>query len=237
VVKGSSVNAVFRYLQSHLEAGTVVELSDGQLLEHFVARREGAFLEALVSRHGSMVWGVCGRVLRDHHDAEDAFQATFLVLARRADSIMPREKVGNWLYGVAYQTAMKARATRAKRRMREDHVPDAPEPVAVPHVVPDDLAELLDHELSRLPDKYRTPIVLCELINDDDTVVTQVGIETLPGSTVELFSNDKRVRSILTTNFPNRPNGPSSMQVILFADQVEPKKGSTNVVKFGHGSE
>jgi RNA polymerase sigma factor (sigma-70 family) len=138
-------------------------LSDGQLLDRFVAREEGVSLEALVLRHGPMVWGVCHRVLRDHHDAEDAFQATFLVLARKAASIMPREKVGNWLYGVAYQTARKARATRAKRRLRETQVPDAPEPAAATHARRDELAEFLDHELSRLPDKYRTPIVLCEL--------------------------------------------------------------------------
>ena len=80
-------------------------LSDGQLLDRFVDRREEAVFEALVGRHGPMVWGVCRRVLRDHHDAEDAFQATFLVLARKAASVVPREKVGNWLYGVAYQTA------------------------------------------------------------------------------------------------------------------------------------
>ena len=96
--------------------GSLGGLSDGQLLDRFVARREEAVFEAIVRRHGPMVWGVCRRVLRDHHDAEDAFQATFLVLARKAASVMPREKLGNWLYGVAYQTAMKARAMRAKRR-------------------------------------------------------------------------------------------------------------------------
>ena len=126
-------------------------------------RREGAVFEAIVRRHGPMVWGVCRRVLRDHHDAEDAFQATFLVLARKAASVMPREKLGNWLYGVAYQTAMKARAMRAKRRGREGQVPDMPEPMAVPDDLRDDLAESLDRELSRLPEKYRTPIILCDL--------------------------------------------------------------------------
>src|SRR5262245_57265609 len=110
-----------------------------------------------------MVWGVCQRVLRDHHDAEDAFQATFLVLARRAAAIQPRETVGNWLYGVAYQTALKARATRAKRRQREARVPDAPEPAATAHGPREELAEVLDRELNGLPDKYRAPIVLCEL--------------------------------------------------------------------------
>jgi RNA polymerase sigma factor (sigma-70 family) len=138
-------------------------LTDGQLLDRFVAQREGAVFEALVHRHGPMVWGVCRRVLRDHHDAEDAFQATFLVLAGKASTVRPREKLGNWLYGVAYQTAIRARATRARRRMREGQVTAMPEPEAVSQVQRDDLIEWLDLEISRLPETYRIPIVLCEL--------------------------------------------------------------------------
>src|SRR2546423_4075750 len=95
------------------------EPTDGQLLEHFIARREEAAFAALVRRHGPMVWGVCRRVVGSHHDAEDAFQATFLVLVRRAAAVVPRELVANWLYGVAHQTALKARATAAKQRGRE----------------------------------------------------------------------------------------------------------------------
>ena len=160
-VKGGSADAAVQYLRTLFEAETVVGLSDGELLDHFVSRRAGGSLDALVLRHGSMVWNVCRRVLRDHHDAEDAFQATFLVLARRAASIRPRDKVGNWLYGVAYQTARKARALRAKKRLRE--AAEAAEPEAQSPPPRNELAELLDQELNRLPDKYRTPIVLCEL--------------------------------------------------------------------------
>ena len=115
-VEERRMNAAVRDLQTLFEVGSLGGLSDGQLLDRFVERREEAVFEAIVRRHGPMVWGVCRRVLRDHHDAEDAFQATFLVLARKAASVMTREKLGNWLYGVAYQTAMKARAMRAKRR-------------------------------------------------------------------------------------------------------------------------
>ena len=137
-------------------------MTDGQLLECFIRRREEAALAALVRRHGPMVWGVCRRVLRNHHDAEDAFQAVFLVLVRKAASVAPRERVANWLYGVAYQTARKARATAAKRGARERQVTEMPEPVAEQGLVCD-LQPLLDEELSRLPDKYRVPIVLCDL--------------------------------------------------------------------------
>lgn len=145
------------------DEGAVGLLSDAQLLDRFVERREGSAFEAIVERYGPLVWGVCGRVLRDHHDAEDAFQATFLVLARKAASVMPREKLGNWLYGVAFQTAMKARATMAKRRLRERPACGMTEPEAVPEDRPEELLSRLDREVTRLPDKYRKPIVLCEL--------------------------------------------------------------------------
>jgi RNA polymerase sigma factor (sigma-70 family) len=138
-------------------------LTDGQLLEGFVARREAAALAALVRRHGQMVWGVCRRVLSNYHDAEDAFQATFLVLARKAAAIASRELLANWLYGVAYQTATKARATAARRRARERQVREMPEPAAPQQDLWQDLRPLLDRELSRLPNKYRVPVVLCDL--------------------------------------------------------------------------
>jgi RNA polymerase sigma factor (sigma-70 family) len=152
-----------RDLQTLFSCGTVGGLSDSRLLDRFMSQREEVVFEAIIQRHGPMVWGVCRRVLRDHHDAEDAFQATFLVLARKAASVMPREKLGNWLYGVAYQTAMKARATTSKRRAREKQVPDMPEPEGCREDHRGDLLPLLDQELSRLPENYRAPIVLCEL--------------------------------------------------------------------------
>ena len=110
-----------------------------------------------------MVWGVCRRVLANHHDAEDAFQATFLVFVRKAASIASPELLANWLYGVAHQTALKARATTAKRQARERQVTQMPEPAATEPDLWHDLQPLLDQELSRLPDKYRVAIVLCDL--------------------------------------------------------------------------
>jgi RNA polymerase sigma factor (sigma-70 family) len=148
----------------HLRAAVLLHRgdgpTDGQLLELFLARRDEVAFEALLRRHGPMVQGVCRRVLRKVHDAEDAFQATFLVLARKAACIQPRERVGNWLYGVAYRTAMKARTMNAKRHTKEKQARPAHQ---VGSEAPEELLEQLDHELIRLPDKYRVPVIFCEL--------------------------------------------------------------------------
>ncbi len=137
--------------------------SDGQLLGRFVVIGDEAAFEALVRRHGPMVLGVCRRVLQNHHDAEDAFQAAFLVLARKAASVVPRDKVGNWLHGVAYRTALEAKAAAARRRAKEHQVlPRLQGNEATEHTEDDWLA-LFDQELQRLPPKYREPVVLCDL--------------------------------------------------------------------------
>src|SRR5947208_1654521 len=124
----SPTSLLSRDLRALYSAGAVGGLSDGQLLERFISHRDETAFEALILRHGPMVWGVCRRVLRDHHNAEEAFQATFLVLTRKAHSLAHRELVGNWLYGVAYQTARKARSMSAKRQSRERQVSEMPEP-------------------------------------------------------------------------------------------------------------
>jgi RNA polymerase sigma factor (sigma-70 family) len=138
-------------------------LTDEQLLRAYLAHREEEALAVLVLRHGPMVWGVCRRVLRNDADAEDAFQATFLVLVRRAASIASPALLANWLYGVAHKTALKARATAGRRFARERQVSDMPEPAVTQPDRGDELQALLDQELSRLPDIYRAAIVLCEL--------------------------------------------------------------------------
>jgi RNA polymerase sigma factor (sigma-70 family) len=137
-------------------------LTDGELLGCFIEHRDQAAFAALVRRHGPMVWGVCRRLL-SHHDAEDAFQATFLVLVRKAASVRPREMVANWLYGVAHQTALQARRTSTRRRARERQAADMREPAVTEQDLWRDLQPLLDETLSRLPDKYRAVIVLCDL--------------------------------------------------------------------------
>jgi RNA polymerase sigma factor (sigma-70 family) len=159
----SQMSEVIQQLRTAVMVSKGAGLTDGQLLRDYLGRRDEAALAVLVRRHGQMVWGVCRRVLGNWHDAEDAFQATFLVLVRRAASITAPELLANWLYGVAHQTARKARATSAKRGARERQVAEMPEPAATEHELWSDIESLLDQELSRLPEKYRVAIVLCEL--------------------------------------------------------------------------
>jgi RNA polymerase sigma factor (sigma-70 family) len=162
------MNLAIQHLRSALLLREGAELTDGQLLESFVSRREGTALEALVRRHGPMVWGVCRRILHSHHDAEDAFQATFLVLVRKAASVKPREMVGNWLYGVAHKTALKARAMASKQRARERQVMDMLEPAVKEQDLSCDLQAVLDQEMSNLPDKYGSSEKFCNTTSKED---------------------------------------------------------------------
>ena len=161
-MRTSPINRVIDHLRRAVLLPDGAGLGDGELLSRFIESHDETALAALVGRHGPMVWGVCRRQL-SHHDAEDAFQATFLVLVRKAASIRSREMVGNWLYGVAHQTALLARRTAARRRAREVQVTGMPDIEAVQQDQWPDLRPLLDEELSRLPESYRAVIVLCEL--------------------------------------------------------------------------
>jgi RNA polymerase sigma factor (sigma-70 family) len=134
--------------------------SDSRLLERFSRQADEAAFESLLGRHGPMVYGVCRRVLGDTADAEDAFQATFLVLVRKAASLSRREAVASWLYGVARRTALGARRAAARRRAKEAKAVPRAEAAAA---LRDDSHEVLDQELARLPPKYREVVVLCDL--------------------------------------------------------------------------
>ena len=134
-VKNLTANPIRRFLNTFWQTTLLLEgkdQGDGALLERFVASHDRLALETLVRRHAPMVWGVCRRTLARPDDADDAFQATFLVLLRKAASIWPREQLANWLYGVAYKTACKARQNAAKRYAREKQVEPMPEPPAEP---------------------------------------------------------------------------------------------------------
>jgi RNA polymerase sigma-70 factor (ECF subfamily) len=131
-------------------------LTDGELLGRFVTGRDEAAFETLVHRHGPMVLGLCRRVLHNLHDAEDAFQATFLLLAQKAAAVVKRDSVGSWLFAVAYRTALEARAVLTRRQAHERQVDEMPHPEVAPVEV-QDWRPLLDRELARLPEKYRRP--------------------------------------------------------------------------------
>lgn len=136
-------------------------VGDGELLERFVAQDDEAAFSSLVERHGSMVLGVCRRVIGNLHDAEDAFQATFLVLARKARALRQPNSLGNWLYGVAYRTALEARTKAVRLRVRERAMTEEPVVEGENELDRLELRAVLDGEINRLPDRYRSPFVLC----------------------------------------------------------------------------
>ncbi len=148
-------------------AGTVAALSETQLLERFLSRGDGAAFEAILARHGPMVLGVCRRILDDPHDVDDAFQTTFLILVKNARSIRGRDALGPWLHGVARRVAVRARVNARRRGLRERTGLDpslfgVANPSGNPVETRESLA-LLDDELQRLPNRYRTAVVLCDL--------------------------------------------------------------------------
>lgn len=154
------IGALFQQLRALVAGRLPSDESDGRLLERFVSQQDEAAFATLVQRHGSLVLGVCRRVLQDGHAAEDAFQATFLVLLRRAAALDRRGSLSGWLYGVAYRVALRARAQAARWRASGDGVPDRPEEAAVDKTQRE-LRAVVDQELTQLPDKYRLPVVLC----------------------------------------------------------------------------
>jgi RNA polymerase sigma factor (sigma-70 family) len=159
-------SSVRKHLQILFTRGTIGDLTDGELLERFIAVRDDAAFEALVERHGPMVLRICLAALTDPHDAQDAFQATFLVLVRQAGSVRKRDSVASWLFGVASRVAARVGTDAARRRRHEwkaaqtaaaarsddDEIDDRPDPTLLVH-----------EEVARLPDKYREAVVLCYL--------------------------------------------------------------------------
>ncbi len=155
----AALRDVVHYLRG-LAREPAVDQADGELLQRFLARRDSAAFQELMRRHGPMVLGVCQRLARNPCDAEDAFQATFLILVRKGHTIRLRSSVGSWLYGVAFRTARKTRAAARSNALdtRADIAGhECPERAAIGR----ELWDLLDHELQRLPEKYRSAVVLC----------------------------------------------------------------------------
>ena len=159
-----TLGAALRQINRLFADGTVTGLSDAQLLERFRDRADGEAFEALMARHGPMVLSVCRGIVRDPCDAEDAFQATFLILVKKGGTFRGQGSLGGWLYRVAHRVAIQANAAAARRRRHERQAghmvlatstsgPDAP----------DELLPALHGEIARLPEKYRLAIVLCDL--------------------------------------------------------------------------
>jgi C-terminal peptidase prc len=156
------LHAVVRHLR-RIVGDAAPETTDRQLLERFSAARDESAFAALVERHGPLVWGVCRRALRHHQDAEDVFQATFLVLARQAGAVRWRDSVHNWLYEVASRLAAAARVKAARRRLHEGRAAAKAPTEALPDDAARELGAVLDQELGRLPPRLRAPLLLCYL--------------------------------------------------------------------------
>ncbi len=142
---------------------TVPRKGDRELLDQFVETRDPAIFESLVKRHGPMVLAVCRRILADASAAQDAFQATFLILLKKAASLQHGELLGNWLYGVAYRTATRARMDAAKRVRREGSVPQREPGDPLAEITGRELIAAIDEEVVRLPAECRAAIVACYL--------------------------------------------------------------------------
>jgi RNA polymerase sigma factor (sigma-70 family) len=150
-----------RYLRRTLRLPEAGGLADAQLLERFVADRDEAAFEVLVWRHGPKVLGVCRRMLHHDQDAEDAFQATFIILVRKARSIAKGQSLSSWLHRVAYRVALRARMLTQQRTARQKPLSECQAAQGGQDAVWSDLRPVLDEEVDRLPAKYRAPFVLC----------------------------------------------------------------------------
>jgi RNA polymerase sigma factor (sigma-70 family) len=192
---GVRLPELLRYLRRATAAADAPVGSDAQLLERFATARDEDAFELLVRRHGPMVLSVCRRVLGDAHEAEDAFQAAFLVLARKAAAAARCRSAGAWLHTVAYRVALRARSTRAARTAREQPL-EEPVPAGDPDpagaAVTRDVRRVIDEEVSRLPEKYRVPFVLFHLEGRSSAEVARdLGC---PVGTVESWLSRARAR-------------------------------------------
>ena len=195
------IGKVLRHIQVAFEFGTVTGLTDRQLVERFAAHRDSdaeVAFAALVQRHGPMVMRVCRSILRNHQDAQDAFQTTFLILAQKAGSLWVRDSVGPWLHGVACRVAACSRAAAARRRFHERRAA-----VMTTHSSGarddghDDMNALVHECLARLPERYRVPIVLCDL--EGQTYEAVARLRGCPVGTVKsrLARGRERLRNML----------------------------------------
>ena len=199
-MSSAQLNSFLRHLRRVLRPATAEGASDAQLLQHFVQERDEQAFELLVWRHGLMVLNVCRRVLHHEHDAEDAFQATFLSLARKADAIGKRESLGSWLYKVAYRIALRARNTVPLRSLSEEPLADPSSQEPINDLLYRELAVAIDEEIHRLPEKYRVALVLCHL--EGQTIESAARSLACPPATVGTWL--ARARTLLRRRLARR---------------------------------
>src|SRR5262249_41413448 len=172
----ASMENVFRHIRAIASERLAADADDRQLLERFAVRHEPAAFNALLGRHGPMVLGVCRRLLHHVQDAEDVFQATFLLLARKAHTIRKRASVSSWLHGVAYRLAQQLKVREARRQARERRAADMRRTTPRFEAAWQELQVVLDQELQRLPERDRLPLVLCYLEGQtQEQVARQLG--------------------------------------------------------------
>ena len=215
-MKGGRAGSVLEPFQTLFGAGTAAGLTDGQLLERFAGGRESegeAAFAALVSRHGPMVRRACRSLIADPNDADDAFQATFLVLARKAGMIRRPELLGNWLYGTAHRAARTLRTRAARRRKHEAweaamaHTLASTDPDGVErHAARREEAQVVHEEVARLPEAWRTAVVLCELEGRPQEEVAQL----LRCSDRTLRRRLDRARDLLRSRLTRRGLAPTA---------------------------
>src|SRR5579875_2478755 len=195
-----SLHPLLHYLR-RLKSGKAGDsaLDDMHLLHRFLTQRDESAFTTLVQRYGAMVWGLCARRLGETPEAEDAFQATFLVLVRKAASLRGPQQLGPWLYGVAYRTALKLQGQRARRAARETPLP---EQIAEKRAesIESDLGPVLDEEINRLPTKYRLPVLLCYL----QGLSSEEAAQRLGCAKGTVFSRLSRARDLLRRRLVRR---------------------------------
>jgi RNA polymerase sigma factor (sigma-70 family) len=217
------MDSVLHHFQKLLGRGQEAQTPDSQLVDRFAASRDEKAFETLLHRHAPLVWGVCKRVLRDAHLAEDAFQATFLVLAREAHSIRKRQSVGSWLYGVAYRLAHRIRSNALERRQPRP-ADTTGESDLMTDIIRRELRPVLDAELQALPEKYRAPLILCYL----EGKTHEEAARELGWPTGTMSRRLNKARSLLRQRLMSR--GVTLTTVVLTAALV---KESTAAVPFG----
>ncbi len=194
------LNALIRQMRVSTQPPASQELSDSELLDRFVQRCDQAAFELLVWRHGTMVFNLCLRVLHREHDAEDAFQATFLALARKASAIGNRRSVGSWLYKVAHRVALRSRSTLNVQSLPDEPQVDKDARDVVAYVIGRELSAVIDEELRRLSEKYRTAFVLCQM--EGQTIEGAARILGCPSGTIG--TRLARARSLLRRRLTRR---------------------------------